>query len=256
MRDAMNAVADLGIGIGHVLRLEAAVDRLPGLAAVVGAKRAGGGDGDEDALVDWSDRGGSCAAPCRRRRAPISAPVPWPRRPASSCQSGRRRSIGTARRLPRRRRPCSGSVSDGSRCQTRLNSHGCCVPSYHWCVVSGLPVGGRVVDELVALALGHAFGRGGRLAGRRAGLVPGFAAVVGALDDLPEPAAGLRGVDAVRIDRRALEVINLPAGEVRPADLPLLALAVGGENERAFLGADEDADGGHRLSFWERIGVL
>src|SRR6185369_295023 len=28
----------------------------------------------------------------------------------------------------------SGSVSDGSRCQTRLNSQGCWVPSYHWWV--------------------------------------------------------------------------------------------------------------------------
>src|SRR5450631_3904223 len=28
----------------------------------------------------------------------------------------------------------SGLVSDGSRCHTRLNSHGCGVPSYHWCV--------------------------------------------------------------------------------------------------------------------------
>src|ERR1700676_1449975 len=28
----------------------------------------------------------------------------------------------------------SASVSDGSRCQTCLNSHGCAVPSYHWCV--------------------------------------------------------------------------------------------------------------------------
>src|SRR5579859_299550 len=26
------------------------------------------------------------------------------------------------------------SVSDGSKCQTRLNSQGCAVPSYHWCV--------------------------------------------------------------------------------------------------------------------------
>src|SRR5579862_7007898 len=32
------------------------------------------------------------------------------------------------------------SVSDGSMCHTRLNSHGCCVPSYHMCVVKGLPV--------------------------------------------------------------------------------------------------------------------
>src|SRR5579863_9991553 len=28
----------------------------------------------------------------------------------------------------------SGSVNEGSRCQTRLNSHGCGVPSYHWWV--------------------------------------------------------------------------------------------------------------------------
>src|SRR5438067_11895498 len=28
----------------------------------------------------------------------------------------------------------SGFVSDGSKCHTRLNSHGCGVPSYHWCV--------------------------------------------------------------------------------------------------------------------------
>src|SRR5207249_9832618 len=32
----------------------------------------------------------------------------------------------------------SGSVNDGSRCQTRANSQGCCVPSYHgW--VPGVP---------------------------------------------------------------------------------------------------------------------
>ena len=78
--------------------------------------------------------------------------------------------------------------------------------------------------------------------GWRAGLVPGFAAVVGALDDLPEPAAGLRGVDAVGIDGRALHVIDLPAGEVRAGDVPLLPLAVGGEDERALARADEDPD--------------
>ena len=101
-------------------------------------------------------------------------------------------------------------------------------------------LGRGVVDELVALALGHAVGRGGRLAGRRARLVPGLAAVVGALDDLPEPAAGLRGVDAVRIDGRALQVVDLPAGEVRAADVPLLALAVGREDERALACADQN----------------
>src|SRR5687767_11656189 len=85
------------------------------------------------------------------------------------------------------------------------------------------------------------------MAGRRTRLKPRLAAVIGALDDLPEPAAGLRHVDSLRIDRRSLHVINLPAAKVRTGDIPLLAFAVGGEDEGAFLGADEDADGGHFL---------
>src|SRR5207244_5019042 len=97
----------------------------------------------------------------------------------------------------------------------------------------------------VALALGHAPGAGGRIARRRARLVPSLAPVVAALDDLPEPAAGLRGVDAVRVRGRALHVIDLPAGEERAADVPFLALAVRRENERALAGPDENADGGH-----------
>ena len=77
--------------------------------------------------------------------------------------------------------------------------------------------------------------------------MPGFAAVVGALNDLAEPAAGLRGVDAVRIGGRSLQVINLPAGKVRSADVPLFALAVGGQNERALVRADQDSYFAHPL---------
>src|SRR5579884_2053927 len=45
----------------------------------------------------------------------------------------------------------SGSLSDGSKCQTRLNSQGCGVPSYHWCVpgtpsyANLLPTGSHVL---------------------------------------------------------------------------------------------------------------
>src|SRR5437867_3829133 len=45
----------------------------------------------------------------------------------------------------------SGSVGDGSRCQTLANPHGCGVPSYHWCVPVGpsytnlLPTGSHVL---------------------------------------------------------------------------------------------------------------
>src|SRR5262245_4267899 len=84
----------------------------------------------------------------------------------------------------------------------------------------------RVVGEFVALGDGHSLGRCGRLAGRLARLMPRLAAVVGPLDDLPEPTAGLRRVDAIGIHRRSLHVIDLPAAKQRPTDVPLLALAI------------------------------
>ena len=46
----VHAVANFGIGIGDAFGLQAAVDRLPRLARVVSTKRAGGRDGDVDAL--------------------------------------------------------------------------------------------------------------------------------------------------------------------------------------------------------------
>src|SRR5262249_31528927 len=54
-----------------------------------------------------------------------------------------------------------------------------------------------------------------------------------------------RRVEPVRIGRRTLEVINLPAPEMRPADIPLLTLAVGLEDERALARANEDPDSAH-----------
>src|SRR5262249_49809961 len=108
-----------------------------------------------------------------------------------------------------------------------------------------------VVDELVGFAHREALGRFGQSA-RRSRHGPRLAAVVGALDDLPEPAARLRHVDAVRIDGRALHVINLPAREMRAVDGPLLSFAVGGKDEGALAGADEDTDAAH----WECSFVL
>src|SRR5437588_611552 len=66
------------------------------------------------------------------------------------------------------------------------------------------------------------------------GPVPGLAAVVGALDHLPEPATGQGGVDPVGIGGRAFHVVNLPAPEVGAADVPALALTVRRQQERAF----------------------
>ena len=44
-REAVHAVADLGVRVGDAFGVQAAVDRPPRLAAVIGAKRAGGRDG-------------------------------------------------------------------------------------------------------------------------------------------------------------------------------------------------------------------
>ncbi len=103
-----------------------------------------------------------------------------------------------------------------------------------------------VVGEFIAVSFRGALRRLG-FAWGSARLCPGFAAIVGALDDLAEPAAGLRGVDAVRIHVRSLEVINLPAGEVRPADVPLFAFSIGGEHKGSLVCADQDSNFAHSL---------
>ncbi len=81
---------------------------------------------------------------------------------------------------------------------------------------------------------------------------PSEAAVVGALDLLAEPAGALRGVDAVGVGGGAFEVVELPAGEVRLGDLPVFTGTVGGEDEGAFAGSDEEADTRHGRAPWLR----
>src|SRR5262245_3751750 len=104
-----------------------------------------------------------------------------------------------------------------------------------------------IVDEFVALSLRHAIRSGGRFAWRRSWLMPGLAAVIRALDDLPKPAAGLRGINAVRFNGRAFEVIHLPARKVWTADVPLFARSVRRENERALSCSHKYSYLAHRL---------
>jgi hypothetical protein len=82
------------------------------------------------------------------------------------------------------------------------------IPGVGRAVVPLVGAGRSVVGELVADRL------------------PVLAGVVGTLDDLPMPVGRRRAIYAIGIGGRALEVIDLPAGEVRAADLPLLAFAV------------------------------
>src|SRR5438105_10790593 len=80
-----------------------------------------------------------------------------------------------------------------------------------------------VVNEFVALTHRHSL----RICGRAAaGRAPAFAAVIGTLDDLSEPCAGLRRVNPIWVNRRAFHAINLPAGKVWSVHLPIFALPV------------------------------
>ena len=74
---------------------------------------------------------------------------------------------------------------------------------------------------------------------------PGLPAVTGALHQLAEPAAGLGDIEPVGVGGRSFHVIDLPAAEQGTADVPLLALAVGSEDERALPSADQHAHLAH-----------
>src|SRR5262249_39791071 len=75
--------------------------------------------------------------------------------------------------------------------------------------------------------------------------LPRLAAVIGSLDHLPEPAAGLRRIESVRVDRRTLDVVDLPPREVGAADLPPLPLPVRRQDERALARAHQDSYSAH-----------
>ena len=205
--------------------LQSAVDRPPGLAAVVGAEGARRRDGDEDPLGIARIEQDGVQAHAAGARLPARAR-------AVAAQSGKflpgLAAVGRAEQ---------GGVFhagvDGVRIgQRRFEMPDALeLPGMRRAVVPLVRAGDAVVDELVAHRL------------------PRLAAVVGALDQLPEPAAGLRRVQPVRIDGRALQVIDLPAREVRAADVPLLALAVRRQDERALARANQYSYSAHPHSF-------
>src|SRR5215213_2514299 len=84
----------------------------------------------------------------------------------------------------------------------------------------------RVVNKFIALAYRHPVGRSRRRAGGRSGLKPRLAGVVGALNNLTKPAAGLRRVNAVRVRGRTFHVINLPSGKMRTTNVPFFPFSI------------------------------
>ena len=77
--------------------------------------------------------------------------------------------------------------------------------------------------------------------------LPGFAAVVRALHLLTKPTARLRGVEAVRINRRALEMVHFPPGKMRLAHGPIFALSIRGQDESAFARTHQQSYSAHGL---------
>src|SRR2546427_6504402 len=89
------------------------------------------------------------------------------------------------------------------------------LPGVRRAIIPLVSAGDAVVHELVTHGL------------------PRLATVARALDQLPEPTAGLGRVQPVRVDGRAFQMVDLPAPKVRAADIPPFALAVRGQHERA-----------------------
>ena len=219
-RDAVNAVADLGVRVGNLFGPQSAVDRLPGLAGVVAPERARCRDGDEDP---------SGLARIEEDRVQAHAAGAWlPKVTLGAAQSGKflpgLAAVHGAEQGGVFRAGVDG-IGIGERRFEMPDSLE--LPRVLRAVVPLVGAGDAVVDELVPDRL------------------PRFAAVFGALNHLAEPAAGLRRIEPVRINGRALEVIDFPAGKVGAADLPLFALAVRGQDERALAGADQYSDCAH-----------
>src|SRR5579864_2757087 len=78
--------------------------------------------------------------------------------------------------------------------------------------------------------------------------LPGLAAIIRPLDQLTEPAGRLREVDPVRVDRRSLEVVNVPARKVGPGDIPLLTPVIRRQDKRPLVRPDQNPNSAHASS--------
>lgn len=228
----MHAMADFRVRVRQfVLGLQAAVDRLPRLAVVVGSESARRRDGDVDPIgILWivNDRMYRHAARARLPKMPLGA-----------AQSGKFLPGFAAIHGLEDRRVFHAGID-----RVRVAERGFEVPNSLKLprmlrpVVPLVRAHFALIEEHVALTLWYAIRAHQifRFGSRRA---PGFAAIIRALDDLPKPAARLRRIDAIRINGRAFEVIHLPAREVQAADVPLLAFAIRCQDERALFCADQ-----------------
>ena len=158
--------------------------------------------------------------------------------PAGAGLPGRRRSVGPE---PRQLVPCLAAVGGAEErgvLHSRVDRVGIArrrlempdareLPRMWRPVVPEMRARDAVVHELIAHRL------------------PRPPAVARALDQLSEPAGALRGIDAIRIGRRSLEMVDLPPSEVRTRDAPPIPLAVRFQDERPLARADQYPNPAH-----------
>jgi hypothetical protein len=224
----MHAVADLGRRVWHEIGLQSAGDRPPRLTGVVAPKRAGGGDGGEDP----------------RRVARIQQDGVQAHAAGARLPAGPRAVAAQSRQFLPRRSAVDGTEQGGvfhpGVHRLRIGQRWLQMPD-----ALELPGAGSAVIVLVSADLPLV----NELV---AHWLPGLAAIVGALHQLAEPAAGLRGVQPIRVDGRALHVIDFPTPKVGAGHIPLLALAVRCQHERTLLGAHQNAYATHNFTLpWQ-----
>src|SRR5208337_205609 len=246
-RDVVNAVPDLSSRFGDVFRMQAAVDGSPGLATVVGAECARRRNGDEDPVRVAGIQDDAMQAHSTGTGLPFGACL-------VAAQSGEF--------MPGQ--PAVGRTEQGGIFDSRIDRVGIGerrlkmpdpleLPGMLRPVVELMRGQGfaglrrSVVGEFVARASPRHRARPGRCAA--SGYLPGLAAVVGSLEHLPEPAAGLRSIQPVRIRGRTLDMVDLPSREIRAADIPLFTLSVRLQHERSLVCAYQYSYFAHPRSF-------
>src|SRR6185437_3568617 len=103
--------------------------------------------------------------------------------------------------------------------------------------------GRGIIDKTVGCLVRESWH--GRFTGLQPRLLPVLSAIGGALKDLPEPATGLRRVNAVGLRRRALQMVNFPARKKWPFHLPVFAVAIRTQNKCSLFRSHKHAHFAH-----------
>src|SRR5690242_17402894 len=199
--NVMDAVPDLRRWIGNVLRMKAAVDRLPCFAAILGTKCPGRRDRNENSTrisrIDKNAMQAHAACAGLPLRPGTVTAQPGKLVPVSPAVAGTKQGgifdAGIDRVRVRERRFEMPNPLELPRMRRAV------VPLVRRQGFAGLSR--RIVNKFITLSFGHSLGCSGRFSFRGSGLVPRFPAIIRALNDLAEPAARLRSVQPVRISR-------------------------------------------------------